>query len=434
MHRHHRQWVGRFAHRLYAIALPLLFLSISGVTEASVLDTTITAFVKEPIDIAHRTATRRVLFPGGEQSVRRIVMYYTIDCPAFGCDPWDRVATVTVTQRNAKGVDELYELARIITPQGRGSTWGIDVTDYRSLLTDSVTLNCHIETFIGGGQGALVSVAFRFVPGVPELEAYRVENLWAGLPEYGNPEKPIEDLLRPIGLKADSGMEFAKVRVTTTGHGEGNTDDAAAFAKKLHTLAVGSRTFSHLLWRDDCADNPVGSQLGDWKRPHAGYCPGAVVVPWDNDISGLVEPGALFTLDYDVEPYENKCRPGVDPCPCADCDYRGFAHSMPIYWIESQIIYYRIPAERRISERKLNLFALVAGSAPGVFVVKPALPTPSDLEIQVVDLLGNEIFYQAGRHITSEPFTIDLSSTPGVYLLKVVPTDGDLFEERVVVR
>jgi len=416
------------------LLLPLALLCASGRTHASLLDTTITAFVKEPIDIAHRTVTRNVLFPGADESYRRIVMYYTIECPAYGCDPWDRVATVTVTRHTAKGADELYELARIITPQGRGATWGVDVTDYRSLLTDSVTMNCHIETFIGGGQGALVSVAFRFVPGIPDLEAYRVENLWAGLPEYGNPQKPIEDLLRPIGLKADSEMEFARVRVTTTGHGEGNTDDAAAFSKKHHDLIVGKKTFSHLLWRDDCADNPVAPQSGDWQSPRAGYCPGAVVEPWDNDISGLIEPGELFTIDYDVEPYENRCRPGVAPCPCENCDYVTLSHSMPIYWIESQIIYYRIPLQRRIAEQRSALFTVASGSVPGVFVVRPTLTTPTDLEIQVVDLLGNEIFYQLGRHVTSEPFTIDLSSTPGTYLLKIVPVGGDLFEQRIVIR
>ncbi len=399
---------------------------------ATVEDSTYTTFVREPLDIAHTTATRTFLFPSGTESFRKIVMYVNQECAALGCDPWDRVATVTVSQPNGKGGIELYELGRIVTPAGRAGAWTIDVTDYRTLLKDSVTLNLHVETFIGGGKGHLVTVGFRFIAGLPDLEAYKVENLWAGLPEYGNPEKPIEEILRPIGMKADPAMEFAKIRITTTGHGDGNTDSAATYARKRHDLVIGSKTFTRYLWRDDCGSTPIRPQLGDWTRSRAGFCPGAAVIPWDNDVSALLSPGILFTVDYDVEPYLNRCRPEVLPCECENCGYGAVEHIMPIYWIESQVIYYRIPKDDPAVAASEVTLSPAAGT--GRFIVRTSFGKPADLEVRVVDVVGEEIFYQFGGGVSDGAFDLDLSSTPGVYLLTVRSGGKTLLRKRLVVQ
>ncbi len=392
-------------------------------------DTTIVAFAGEPVDIAHRRASRTVLMPEGSRRFRQILMTYTITCPLGGCDPWDRIATIAISRKDEHG-EEIYEIGRIATPYGRGGTWTIDVTDYRSLLSDSTTLINHIQTYIGGGRGFLVSVAFRFIAGTPDLEAYKVENLWAGLPEYGNPERPLEGVLRPIGLRIDSLAQFTKIRITTTGHGEGNTEGAAAYSRKRHDLVAGSTTFSHMLWRDDCDRTPGGEQEGPWRDPRAGYCPGAAVVPWDNDISAVAAPGALLTLDYNVEPYENHCRPGVPSCPCEDCSYGSVLHSIPYYWIESQVIYYRIPMERAAA----GPVQVAEGSANGLFAIRFDFPSPAVVDLSVVDISGRRVYHHLGRQVTNQGLSLDLSSTPGVYTLKASVEGGSVYQRRITVR
>src|SRR5690606_28273419 len=130
--------------------------------------------------------------------------------------PWDRVSTIGVrVPSDSPGSEEerVVEIGRIITPPDRGGRWLIDVTDYRSLLRDSITLTNYVNTAVGGGEGYLVSITFHFIAGEPDLEAFRVENLWNGLPVYGDPENPIERFLRPIGLKADAEADFVRVKV-----------------------------------------------------------------------------------------------------------------------------------------------------------------------------------------------------------------------------
>ena len=50
------------------------------------------------------------------------------DCPAGGCDPWDRKANIQIKQ-----FDEWFEIGRYVTPYGIGCSWVFDVTDYRSI-------------------------------------------------------------------------------------------------------------------------------------------------------------------------------------------------------------------------------------------------------------------------------------------------------------
>lgn len=391
-------------------------------------DTVITTFLYEPIDIAHRRAVQTFYFPDSTFHYQKIIMLYTVNCPRNGCDPWDRVSTVTVTQKDDRG-EELFEIARIITPYGRGGSWEVDVSDYRSLLRDSVTLANYIQTSIGGGQGFLVTISFQFIAGTPDLEPYHVENLWAGLLEYGNPDRPLERLLKPLTLKPDPHADFAKARIVATGHGEGNTDGAATWSKRRHDLVIGATTFSHLLWRDDCGQTVPAPQQGPWEKPRAGYCPGAVVHPWDNDISGLISANNSFTADYNIEPYENRCRPGVVPCPCPSCNYDDVTHDMPFYWIESQIIYYRIPNETQ----KLPV-SISASNTAGVVLLRPSFAEPVDITISIMNISGEVVLLQKGRQVTNQVFPLDLSSTPGIYLLKVTTSAGEITRQRIAIQ
>jgi hypothetical protein len=291
------------------------------------------------------TIERRFDFPPADIPVKKIVLTIALDCPSGGCDPWDRGATVFVRGRNPAGQMDKYEIARFITPYGMGCSWEVDVTDYRIFLAGSASLGFFIETWINGDRGWLVTLRFDFYPGIPDREVAGIENLWHGKPEYGNPDNPIANFFAEKSVTVDPSATAAKLRFFVTGHGQGNTDNAAEFARKLHRVHVNEDSFEHHLWRDDCDANPCSPQGGTWQYDRAGWCPGSAAAPWDVDISDAVVPGEAAAVRFEVEAYTNRCRPSAtcvsSDCPFGNCDYDSNGHTQPIYWVESQAISYR---------------------------------------------------------------------------------------------
>jgi hypothetical protein len=283
-------------------------------------------------------------FPDAAVPIRAITMTIRLDCPSGGCDPWDRSAFVFVRGRDPAGKMDEYEIARFITPYGVGCSWEVDVTDYRIFLAGSASLGFFVETYIGGERGWLVTIRFDFYPGAPERKVLSIENLWHGKPVYGDPGSPIADFFTAKTLKIDPAATAVKLRFSVTGHGQGNTDNAAEFARKLHGVHVNADSFEHYLWRDDCDENPCSPQAGTWQFARAGWCPGSAVEPWDVDASDSVVPGGTATIQYEVEPYTNRCRPSgtctAADCIWGDCNYNSGDHTPPIYWVESQVITY----------------------------------------------------------------------------------------------
>jgi hypothetical protein len=106
-------------------------------------------------------------FPAASIAFRQVILTIKLECPGGGCDPWDRSATVTIKGKDDAGRVDTFEIARFITPYGVGCSWTADVTDYRPLLAGSAELGVHIDTFIGGQKGWLVSLDFEFTPGTP---------------------------------------------------------------------------------------------------------------------------------------------------------------------------------------------------------------------------------------------------------------------------
>lgn len=296
-------------------------------------------------------------FPPASNSYGEILLYYIIQCPSApgDCDPWDRLGHLRIVQEEPGGGTTHYEIARIVTPYDitggsypESCTWVLDVTDYGFLLRDEVTLRNYIESWIGGDRGWVVTIRFAFIEGSSELEAYKIVNLWTNdRLVYGDPANPIEDHLAPLVVDIDAGAEAAKIRAIATGHGQGNTHNAAEFSYKWQQVFVNGSDFLHYLWRSDCAQNDCSPQGGTWQYNRAGWCPGDRVIPWDNDITPYVTPGTTANLDYDVQPYENLCRPNNPDCvggvTCADCDYNYSGHTEPHYSINSQLIFYRSP-------------------------------------------------------------------------------------------
>jgi hypothetical protein len=315
-------------------------------------DTVVTAFEAEHIFFTGEENKRQVdvdvLFPedGAYESIR---LDLSLGCPNDNCDHWDRAGFLGIVNDGGTEEESVTEIARFMTPYGVGVDWQIDVTELRPLLAGSVTLRVFIDTWVGPGHqqgdGWLVDAAFDMTGGVPEPLPLAVVPLWNMRDfEYGNPDAPIEVAVPPVDVALPEETTAVSLRVLVTGHGQGNAENCAEFCPKNHGFQVDDEPVFRMIWRDDCDRTPVEGQQGTWTLSRAGWCPGAEVVPWIEDVTAFVE-GEEVTLVYGVEPYENTCRPDAPVCEgCTlgtGCEYDGGNHTMPIYRFSAALVAYR---------------------------------------------------------------------------------------------
>ena len=302
-------------------------------------DTTIVAF-----DVVHqyfgnmgnnRTVIDTIQFPDSNDEYSDITMHLSLECPTGGCDPWDRKAKISVQHLN-----EWFEIGRYVTPYGVECGWSIDVTDYRSILEGTVNLRSYIDTWVQPGW--LVTIEFEFISGIPEHSFTTLRNIWNyDYMVYGDTTNPVNISTVTEYIPGDA--QDAYLRMFTTGHGQGNTDNAAEFSYKLHDIFMnGELTYTHDFWRDDCEYNDCSPQNGTWQYDRAGFCPGDKVTPQDFSILDYSH-GDTLKLDYIIEDYFNECSPNNPSCVngqagCPDCNYNNTGHTEPFYFIGSQLI------------------------------------------------------------------------------------------------
>jgi hypothetical protein len=153
------------------------------------------------------------------------------------------------------------------------------------------------------------------------------------------------------------GATRATVDMLITGHGQGNVDNAAEWARKKHTVTVDGKEYAKEIWRSDCrfehgvrSDNPFDPNYQyspSYKRERAGWCPGAEVEPWHIDL-GPLEPGE-HTLTYEPEAYLNTCTPEylaehgvVEGCTIdATAEYNGSNHTKARYEVSGVVTTYK---------------------------------------------------------------------------------------------
>lgn len=315
-------------------------------------DASVTAFDKAHVyftgDDNERQLDADVSFPesGDYES---ITLHLALDCPSGGCDAWDRFGTLGVVTKKGQdgGPDAVVEVARFITPYKVKAGWDLDVTDLRPLLRGDVTMRVFIDTWVGSGSpygaGWAVTAKLDFKGGAPKKRPVAVVPVFAPTyVPYGDPDKPIATTLPASSVDLPKASSYA-LRAFVTGHGQGNLQNCAEFCAKTHTLAVGAAKHDKKVWRTDCAKTAAPNQQGTYQYSRAGWCPGADVKPWVVDVTADVG-GASASFGYDVEAFENTCRPGQSPCKgCslgATCDYDGGAHTEPNYEVSALLIAY----------------------------------------------------------------------------------------------
>lgn len=380
-------------------------------------DTTITTFSQVHQRFGGGFDTRTVvdtfIFPSDLTMVDTIQLRIQLNCPAGGCDPWDRFANLRIVKNG-----EEYEIGRYMTPYKKACGWAVDVTDYRNLLTDTVILKSFIDTWVNPAW--LVTYHFDLKAGVPAYSYVKVDNLWQHENiVYGDTINPSQLLLPAMNFTTEPGAAQTIVRVVNTGHGQGNTNNAAEFSQKTHHLVINDDTvYSHLLWRNDCSSNPTCSnQQGTWQYARAGWCPGKAVDPVDFDITGNISPGIQEKYEYKLQEYFNACSPGNPGCTtsgsCPDCNYNYNGHTEPHYKIHIQVLQRftsPLTIKNKRTDKKLQV-VIYPNPSQSIVYVNANEPVKS---LTIFSLLGEEL----AKTFSTE--FISVKHLPeGMYLLKI---------------
>jgi hypothetical protein len=289
-------------------------------------------------------------FPAAGLAYGSATLELALRCPEGGCDWWDRAAYIGVVEGAGTEEERVIEVARFMTPYRVEGAWTIDVSGLRPLLSGTRTLRVFIDTWVGpghaNGDGWLVDARFDFVGGVPAELPVEVIPLWAySEATAGDPALPVDGQIEPVTVAIPAGASRVELRSIITGHGQGNADNCAEFCQLAHGYLVGGTAVQRTVWRDDCADNPINDQQGTWMYARAGWCPGADVIAWVEDVTDGVVPGQDVEVVYDLSSYENTCRPDAPMCTgCAlgtGCEYDGGSHTPPVIKMSAVLVVYQ---------------------------------------------------------------------------------------------
>ncbi len=361
-----------------------------------------------------RTVVDTFIFPSDLSMYSKINVRIQLTCPTGGCDPWDRFANLKIVNNG-----EDFEIARYMTPYKKACGWTVDVTDYRNMLTDTVILKSFIDTWVNPAW--LVTYYFDFIAGTPTYNYVKIDNLWQNeYLVYGDTTQPVAPKLTPVFISTDLNVQQAIIRVVNTGHGQGNTNNAAEFSSKTHYLLFNDDTvFSQFLWRTDCGNNPTcNNQQGTWQYSRANWCPGKAVDPDDFDVTSMITKGTSEKYEYKLAEYFNSCSPNNPGCTnggsCPDCNYNYNGHTEPHYKIHAQLI------------QRSNLPMNTKNEFKTIFFEAQVYPNPTG---SVINISANQkiksltIFNLLGEKI-SQVFSqniISFEEVPeGMYFLEVV--------------
>ena len=281
----------------------------------------------------------KALFPTQGTDFHRVNMVFTLGCASSGCSDWDYTVLIKVLHRTGEmdstytldtlstnplvidtnwtpfEVIEPYELGRMITPYGGymanggygyDNNWEhryvYDVTDYQSILRDSVEIEVHYQ---GWSSGFSATLDFEMIEGTPARNLIKMQNVYRprGF-SFRNTADVELNHLPAVDIPLESTTQFAALHVLPTGHGFDNSLNCAEFCKKDYYVKLDGQTrFTQSMWRDDCGLNPIYPQGGTWLYDRANWCPGTKAWTYEHDLSPWIGAGQTAQIDLDLEPY-----------------------------------------------------------------------------------------------------------------------------------
>ena len=291
----------------------------------------------------HESYDRMVYFPTEDVQYRKVLMYYTLGCASTGCSDWDydvltylmhrtgdkdsTVSALDTVSTNPLVVDtswsvfdviEPFELGRFITPYGsymnhRNQAYGTagydsswehtfvyDVTDYASLLKDSVTIR---SKYNGWSSGFDATITFAFIEGEPQRDLVELQNIYRQGGGYQNSAQFESNVTPAVKVAIPKGARQAQLKVIVSGHGANSGTGCGEFCDKDYYVKVnGDQVSSYRMWRDDCGSVAVSPQGGTWIFPRGNWCPGDKVHEQRFELTPYLS-GDSMTVDIDIEPY-----------------------------------------------------------------------------------------------------------------------------------
>ncbi len=365
---------------------------------------------------AGQTQSTTVNLPLDMERYERLLLHLSVTCPSTGCDPWDQTGNLSVVTPGGE-----LEIARFITPYRipcGGPEWVVDVTDFKDLLAGTVSFKSFIQVW--GPSGWLLNADLEMVAGSAAPRYTRSTPVYnRQYHVYGDPNIDDDLPMRMVSIAPTT--EESRFRLTMSGHGQGNTDNAAEFLERTHQLVVnGAKVADHRLWKADCADNTCSNQLGTWRFNRAGWCPGQAVQPWSHALSPDLT-GTELTLDYELQEYTNLLNTGYD----------GAGHTEPFYRIAGYLIENSSVAYSAVTNLRADSVVLFVAGSPGDPTGDELILYLSNTGTEVVPG-GTVAFYVDDNLVAEETFTDTIAPGTGFVYTFAAPSGITDYETAAV--
>ena len=168
------------------------------------------------------------------------------------------------------------------------------------MLRDSVEIEYNHNGYEPTTVGWALTIDFEIIFGPPHIISLKIDNMWVGSFDYGNPEKPIEKQLRPIKYMPLENSVINRLRIQHTGHGMDQPRGCSEFCSRWREIYFNGEMVQHKnLWKE-CGDNPLYPQGGTWIFDRALWCPGDLQVP---DIVDVKPEKGENEFEMKMEPY-----------------------------------------------------------------------------------------------------------------------------------
>lgn len=248
------------------------------------------------------------VFPSGETDIRKILMHVTLGSPdSMPTAHWDYRDHIHILRTGGSSGKSLnLEIGRMLTPYGSTFskgwefTWTIDVTDFAMVLRDSVEIEYIHSGYEPTTVGWALTIDFEITPGPPHIHPLSIKPMWKGAFNYGNPDKPIEEELKPIVYTPSPDTKLSRLRILHTGHGMDQPKGCSEFCSRWRRILLNGEVIQDKdLWKT-CGDNPLYPQGGTWIFDRALWCPGDLQNP---DVIDVHPISGENTFEILMEPY-----------------------------------------------------------------------------------------------------------------------------------